>query len=654
MFVLSKQLFGHSKDVRCACAISDTLIATGSNDNTIKIWDTLSGELIQSLTKHTNFVTALATMTIPNSALPATTTTSSLDPAAQRKLLLSASYDGTVKVWDAESLVDDPILDLHEHKDKITSLWVDSAHGTFVTGSWDNTVRIWHKFTTFKTLEGHTNAVFAVTIEPQTGNIISASDDNTVRIWSPDGTLIKVCGGVHNARVRGLTPFGPGFLSCSNDLTIVCWDAAGNSLSTFASHRSYVYGVTTPACKSDLFTDENGMDDFYSCSEDRTVRVWKNGEVRQGLVHPTSVWACTALNNGDLVTCCGDGVVRIWTRNPSRAIGSSDAEAYSASLVSEIPSGAAGLVAGETSIVPSVDQISAEVGAYDGETRPFREGTDVSIFRWDHNAYTWIKTWKVNFGRQVHQGKEYDIVFDVELDGRYYKLPFNIEENEYIAADRFLDVNGLDRCYLEDVASKLRNYRKSVMSGGSGGSVSEDVMAQPPPPQKQCQQTVSRRNVTQTEYSLYVITDYGRVLSKLDPAVFTEAEKGAIEKAMNAEKIGVTPNVLAKMFSCPPDLFLPVGGVLSMLVMHKKMSAVLAKYRNSAKEDVFDVTIRAAAANPAEQIIPFRVFANALSNNVLTQTIERHLRDIVGVSCEAGLKSEKDLVKSSVLSVFLK
>ena len=646
MFVLSKQLLGHNNDVRCACAISNTLVATGSNDNTIKIWDAQSGELIQTLTKHTNFVTALATMTVPSSVLPGAAAAE-----GQRKLLLSASYDNTVKVWDAESLSDEPLLDLCEHKDKITSLWVDEAHGLFVTGSWDNTVHIWRNFTTSRILEGHTAAVFAVTVEPQTGNIVSASDDKTVRIWSPNGDLIKVCSGAHSARVRGLAPFGPGFVSCSNDLTIVCWDAAGNSLSTLASHRSYVYAVAVPPkLSSSSFMD---ADDFYSCSEDRTVRVWRNGEVIQGLVHPTSVWACTPLANGDLVTCCGDGVVRVWTRDPSRAISAEDAETYSASLISEIPSGAAGLVVGETALVPTVDQMTGEVGAYDGDTRPFREGTDVSIFRWDAHAFTWIKTWKVNFGRQVHQGKEYDIVFDVELDGRYFKLPFNIEENEYIAADRFLDVNGLDRCYLEDVAERLRSYRKSVKSGGSGGSVSQEVMA-PPPPQKQRQQPITRRSVTQTEYSLYIITEFGKVLSKLDPAIFSDAEKEAIEKSLTVEKIGITPNIIGKLFACPPYGFLPVGGVLSMLVLHKKMSGVFTKYRDASKNDLFDVTLRAAAANPAEQIIPFRVFANALSTPVLAQTIEGHLDDIVKVTKEAGLTTTKDLVKSSVLSVFLK
>lgn len=384
--------------------------------------------------------------------------------------------------------------------------------------------------------------------------------------------------------------------------------------------------------------------------------VWEDGAVKQGLVHPTSVWACTPLPNGDIVSCCGDGVVRIWTRDSTREVGPEEAEAYSAGLVSDVPSGAVGLSAGETALVPTVDQMTAEVGAYDGETRPFREGADVSIFRWDSRSFGWTRTWKVNFGRQAYQGKEYDVVFDVELDGRYFKLPFNVGENEYIVADKFLDVNGLDRCYLEDVAARLRSYNRSVMSGNNSGistAAAPSQEAMTPPPQKQAAR-ITRRNVTQTEYSLYVITDYGKVLAKLDPAAFTDADKEVIGEALRSEKGSVKPNVLAKMFACPPEAFLPVGGVLSMLVLHKKMSAVLSKYKDAAKNDVFDVALRTAAANPGGQVIPFRVFANALSNPVLAPVMEGRIQDIAKVSADAVLTSENELVKLSALSVFLK
>ena len=46
----------------------------------------------------------------------------------------------------------------------------------------------------------------------------------------------------------------------------------------------------------------NGQD-FVSSGEDRTVRVWKNGECKQTINHPTlSIWAVCTLANGDIVS----------------------------------------------------------------------------------------------------------------------------------------------------------------------------------------------------------------------------------------------------------------------------------------------------------------------------------------------------------------
>lgn len=38
----------------------------------------------------------------------------------------------------------------------------------------------------------------------------------------------------------------------------------------------------------------------------------------QTLDHPRGVWSVSVLDNGDLVTGCQDGVVRIWSQNTTR------------------------------------------------------------------------------------------------------------------------------------------------------------------------------------------------------------------------------------------------------------------------------------------------------------------------------------------------
>ena len=43
--------------------------------------------------------------------------------------------------------------------------------------------------------------------------------------------------------------------------------------------------------------------DFVSVSEDRSLKVWKNGDCVQTITHPTtSVWCVCVLHNGDIAT----------------------------------------------------------------------------------------------------------------------------------------------------------------------------------------------------------------------------------------------------------------------------------------------------------------------------------------------------------------
>lgn len=54
-------------------------------------------------------------------------------------------------------------------------------------------------------------------------------------------------------------------------------------------------------------------------SEDRTVRVWRNGTVDEIIAIPAqSVWCCELLSNGDIVAGSSDCSIRIFTNNPER------------------------------------------------------------------------------------------------------------------------------------------------------------------------------------------------------------------------------------------------------------------------------------------------------------------------------------------------
>ena len=56
-------------------------------------------------------------------------------------------------------------------------------------------------------------------------------------------------------------------------------------------------------------------------SEDGTARIWSvDGKCLKSIYHPGCVWAVTFLPNGDLVTACSDGIVRIFSEDENRLV----------------------------------------------------------------------------------------------------------------------------------------------------------------------------------------------------------------------------------------------------------------------------------------------------------------------------------------------
>jgi WD40 repeat protein len=69
--------------------------------------------------------------------------------------------------------------------DLVYAVAISREEDTIVSGSSDNTVRVWDAGSgeLRHTLEGHTSNMRAVVVSQDGGTIISGSDDKTVRIW---------------------------------------------------------------------------------------------------------------------------------------------------------------------------------------------------------------------------------------------------------------------------------------------------------------------------------------------------------------------------------------------------------------------------------------------------------------------------------------
>ena len=172
---------GHTHIVYClAFKPNSYLLASGSVDNTVRIWDVGNRDnlrLVRTLRGHTEQVYLVAWH--PN-----------------RHILASASEDGTVRLWNPNNGINFAVL--RGHTDQVYSVAWSPDGRILASGSRDDTIRLWNPDThgTLRVLREHTASVWALAFHPNGQTLASGSADNTIRLWNPNT-------GAHKATLTG-------------------------------------------------------------------------------------------------------------------------------------------------------------------------------------------------------------------------------------------------------------------------------------------------------------------------------------------------------------------------------------------------------------------------------------------------------------------
>jgi hypothetical protein len=148
--------------VTALLALPDGRLASGSGDNTIRLWDPATGACERVFEGHQGYVSALAVLGDGR--------------------LASGSYE-TIRLWDPATGACERVF--KGHQGSVSALAV-LGDGRLASGSGDNTIRLWDPASGAceRVFEGRQGSVRALAVLGD-GRLASGSGDNTIRLWDP-------------------------------------------------------------------------------------------------------------------------------------------------------------------------------------------------------------------------------------------------------------------------------------------------------------------------------------------------------------------------------------------------------------------------------------------------------------------------------------
>ena len=530
---LSGQFVSDSQGIRVACVLpplddsadDDYRIVAGNQGGGLCEFGVPSGSLKPIEYQHNHAISALLSS-------PSSSSSSSSDAGCY----VTGCKDNLVRVFDSTS--HELMATLKGHEKPVTSMSfvragaADSTNEYLVTGSWDGTAKIWdvHRQAMLATLPGHENSTCVTGLVPtkdQPANIIKIATGSagiaqnnqiqgyTVRIWTVDIQTGQVqcqhtVANDHEGPIRDISTLGGGqgntpiIATCSNDGSVRLRSSyTGESLSTLtflqqqSSHPPMLLSVAPvleDAADNDSDDNNTAVTSIISSAEDGHVVAWGYRDVcvtePQIILHPSCVWKVIGLPKGDFATCCQDGTLRIFTKASDRMVPQAEKEAFDHAVQEATTKKQSGPSAEEVAKLPLWENNLQKRGTSEGQVQLFNKNNNAIAAQWSASSQTWIEVGQVMGSADggTIDGAQYDHVLPIEVDqadGGVAKLQigYNNGENQFVAAQRFIDAHMLPQNHLNDIANyieqRVGNQTPTLGMGGAGGATAASASPTP-------------------------------------------------------------------------------------------------------------------------------------------------------------------------------